>query len=122
MLAKILDQQIKHQTLLGVAPEKFTSAEAKLQYIRNTCLALHKECSEFLDELPWKPWVALEDQQYNQSAAAEEIVDIIIFALNLWIHIGAYPTEHSGFELGKQIRRKQDINMRRIEKQQHVKL
>ena len=111
---KLIDQVITLQTELGYPPGEFESAEAHMQYVRELCLALHVEVSEFLQEIPWKPWCTLGTQRYNPKAAAEELADVMIFTLNLWIHLGAYPKGQCADELVKQIARKQNKNTARL--------
>jgi len=61
------------------------SEKNRLQYTRDVALALHKEVSEFLDEVPWKPWQPVYAQHVDRDAAAKEICDIIVFAIVLYI-------------------------------------
>ena len=111
---KLIDEQIRLQNAMGHPPGDYPSAEHKLRYLRELCLALHVEVSEFLQEIPWKPWCTLGTQRYNPKAAAEELADVMIFTLNLWIHLGAYPKGQCADELVKQIARKQNKNTARL--------
>ena len=37
----------------------------RIDYARDITLALIKETTEFLDEIPWKPWKSPEEQELN---------------------------------------------------------
>ena len=111
---QLIDQVVVLQTELGYPPNEFESAEKHMQYIRDLCLALNVEVTEFLQELPWKPWRVLADQKYDQKKAAEELADIMVFVLNLWVHLGAYPKDKCANELVKQVTRKQNKNAARL--------
>jgi len=110
----VLKAQLEFQTAIGCAPESFSSGEDKMRYIRDMCLGLNVEVAEFLQEMPWKPWRPLADQKFDKFAAAEEITDMMIFVLNLWIHLGAYTKESCADELIKRITHKQVKNMARL--------
>ena len=111
---QMVQAQREFQEALGHGPESFQSAEAKMQYIRDLCLGLHVEVAEFLQELPWKPWRKLQDQEYDKHAAAEELVDILIFVINLWIQLGVYTKGTCADELLKRITQKQIKNSARL--------
>ena len=111
---QIISMQLKFQEDLGRGAGSFNSAEEQMQYIRDMCLGLNVEVAEFLQEMPWKPWCPLPGQKYDKHAAAEELVDIFIFALNLWIHLGAYTNGQCANELITRITRKQNKNMARL--------
>jgi len=70
---------------MGYFQQTQDSKTFKWSYIRDISLALSVEVSEFLQELPWKPWSHNEDASYDEIKAAKEICDIIVFALVLWI-------------------------------------
>ena len=55
LIAKIKQQQ----TAMGYRRLILGNKFYRLRYIREISLALQKEVSEFLDEIPWKPWRAL---------------------------------------------------------------
>ena len=84
-MQKLIDHIRKQQDLMGYKQFCESSRENQSEYIRSISLALHKEVSEFLDEVPWKPWVPFEDQYLDIYAATTEICDIIVFALVLYI-------------------------------------
>ena len=74
-----LQKQMGYETFIK------ESEANRLQYTRDVALALHKEVSEFLDEVPWKPWQPVYAQSIDKEAAAKEICDIIVFAIVLYI-------------------------------------
>ena len=63
------------------------SLENRTDYTRDVTLALIKEATEVLDELPWKPWKPLDEQVCDGEKAAEEVTDILVFAAVLYIII-----------------------------------
>lgn len=63
------------------------SLENRLDYTRDVTLALIKEATEMLDELPWKPWKSLDEQTCNGEKAADEVTDIFVFAAVLYMII-----------------------------------
>ncbi len=63
--------------------DNFTE-EQRWTYFRDISLALIKEVSETLDEVPWKPWVPIVSQTYNEEKAAMEIIDVMVFSFVLW--------------------------------------
>jgi len=78
-LTEIIDKVKEQQEYMG-----FTYS---VDYIRDLVLAAHMELSEVLNELPWKPWKPAEAQNYNPEAAAKEVVDVIIFCLDIIISL-----------------------------------
>jgi hypothetical protein len=113
-LEQIVNAQLKFQEDLGKGAGSFTSAEEQMRYIRDTCLSLNVEVAEFLQEMPWKPWCPLSGQDYDKHAAANEVADIVIFALNLWIHLGVYTPGQCTAELIRRITHKQNKNTARL--------
>jgi len=75
----------KQQQKMGYENYINFSKENQLQYMRDISLALTKEVSEFLDEIPWKPWNSIDTQSEDIEAAALELCDIIVFTLVLYI-------------------------------------
>ena len=113
-LERVIQTQRDYQEALGKGVDSFQSAEAKMQYIRDLCLSLNVEVTEFLQELPWKPWRKLQDQHYDKHAAADELADMMIFIINLWIHLGVYTNGACTDELLKRITQKQTKNSARL--------
>jgi len=113
-MKQIVATQLAYQIALGNGPDSFDGQEGRMQYIRDTCLALNIEVAEFLQELPWKPWRPAYRQPCNIDKAAEELVDVIIFALNLWITLGWAQPGQSGATLEQMIKQKQKTNSERL--------
>lgn len=115
-MKQIVAAQLAYQITLGNGPDSFDGQEDRMQYIRDTCLALNIEVAEFLQELPWKPWRPAYRQPCNIDKAAEELVDIIIFALNLWITLGWLfrQPDQNGALLEQMIKQKQQLNIERL--------
>ncbi len=107
--------QLGTQLTLGYGPDSFETEEDRMNYMRDTCLALNLEVAEFLQELPWKPWRPFEQQTYRPDKAADEIIDILIFTLNLWINFGQYPQGKCYDELMRRLDEKQYKNLSRIQ-------
>lgn len=82
-MQKIIERIKIQQEVMGYAHMIERSPELRMDYGRDIALALTKEVSEVLDEMPWKPWKPLYDQPCNQSRASREIADIIVFAVVL---------------------------------------
>jgi len=86
MTLEQLIRNIKHlQKHMGYIDFINESEENRLQYTRDVALALQKEVSEFLDEVPWKPWQSINAQHSDKNAAGNEVCDIIVFAIVLYI-------------------------------------
>ena len=83
LIARIKQQQKD----MGYADYINSHPRCKWNYIRDISLSLIKETSEFLDEVPWKPWKALTDQKCDTEKAAMELIDILVFNLVLWISL-----------------------------------
>ena len=111
-LKDIMQSQLMYQVSLG--RREFKTIEDRMNYIRDTCVALNVEVAEFLQELPWKPWRDTEDQHLDYDKAADELADVFIFALNLWITLGQYAEGKAAAELARRITSKQSINMDRL--------
>jgi len=58
--------------------------EEKWEYFRSIALALNLELAEVMNEVPWKPWKPIYNQQYKPDRAAAEICDVFVFAYVLW--------------------------------------
>lgn len=105
-MKELLYEIKKHQTLIGKYP--LTSQDEQLQYIRDLTLAAHVELTEFLQELPWKPWIKKKHQQFSTNDAAGELVDVFIFILNLWTALD------TRLDLEQFIAEKIDLNIERL--------
>lgn len=110
-MQNIVNTQLKIQIALGHGPFS-TAAVAKMDYIRDLCLALNVEVAEILQELPWKPWRKHEDQVCDFEAARDEVSDIIIFAIDIWLQLN-HECEYT-VKLVDQIKAKQAICIERI--------
>lgn len=99
-----------HQIEIGQHPPK-----NRIEYIRNLTLAAHVELTEFLNELPWKPWKEYPDNFTDTEAASEELADVFIFLLDLWLALGT--TEDLEFIISRKIKK----NIKRLDKGDHKK-
>ena len=111
----VITVQLGHQIAMGKGPTSFNSLDEKMDYLRDLCLALNIEVAEFLQELPWKPWCDSSGQKNDEYLAGNEAVDIIIFALNIWINLGNYQPGECANELIKRINQKQAVNLERLQ-------
>jgi len=81
-----LIQRIKdQQKAMGYHSLCENSKDFRMSYIRDITLSLQKEVSEFLNEIPWKPWKAINKQHYDKHRAALELMDIIVFTIVLYV-------------------------------------
>ena len=90
-LTEAIDQIKEYQKKLGY-DGTYETTEAQMAHIRDLSIALNVEVSEFLEWLPWKPWRPAEKQQFQKIPAAEELIDIFFFTVNLWLALGMDPT------------------------------
>ena len=72
-----------HQKAIGIDTEELTE-ERRIAYAKELVLALQMEIAEFMQELPWKSWKKVSDQKYDLDRARNELVDVFIFAFDLW--------------------------------------
>jgi len=72
----------KYQQSLGYGKDN-ASIKEKMDNVRLNSLSMVIELGEMLQELPHKPWRAIEDQVYNSRLALEEYIDVIFFVLNI---------------------------------------
>ncbi len=79
----MLKQIQEQQKAMGYIFDPWDEKE-KWAYFRDISLALIKEASEVLDEVPWKPWKPIKSQTFNEEKAALEICDVMVFSFVLW--------------------------------------
>jgi len=84
-IKKLVERITQQQKDMGYHDLCRQSKDFRMAYIRDITLALQKEVSEFLDEVPWKPWKAVNKQALNENAAALELMDIIVFTIVLYV-------------------------------------
>jgi NTP pyrophosphatase (non-canonical NTP hydrolase) len=82
-MRQIIEKVKFQQEFMGYADMIERSSELRMVHGRDIALALIKEVSEVLDEMPWKPWRPLREQPCNQAKASHEIADVIVFAVVL---------------------------------------
>jgi hypothetical protein len=82
-MRQIIERIKIQQEIMGYAGMIERSPELRMDYGRDIALALMKEVSEVLDEMPWKPWKPITEQPCNQVKASREIADVIVFAVVL---------------------------------------
>lgn len=102
-MQEIIKRIKAQQSAMGYTEHINQSEENQIDYVRDVTLALMKEVTEFLDEVPWKPWKATDEQNFNKYNATYEIADIIIFAIVLYLTVNPdLPLEMvMGFTLDK---------------------
>lgn len=61
----------------------------RIQFIKDMCVALGDEMSEFLGEVGWKPWAT--SRHINFEAAQSELVDAFHFFMNLCMAVEMTP-------------------------------
>lgn len=84
-MQRLIDRIHQQQKDMGYTAFCAESRENQMQYVRDIALALQKEVSEVLDELPWKSWVATDKQQENTEWALNELTDVMVFNIVLWV-------------------------------------
>lgn len=109
LMARIED----YQKFFGHDRENKT-AHQKMAYINHLVLGAQIELAEFLQEMPWKPWRTMEQQNKNYSAAAEELIDSMIFLLDI-----AYQMGLSSSQISHLICKKLNINLARLKSGHH---
>lgn len=103
----------QHQKAIGKDKTSF-NLKSKMMYIRDLALATNVEIAEILEELPWKPWKELHKQNCDRHAAGKEVVDAIIFLLDIWYQLD------TDMDLEKEILDKININMERLDTGLHT--
>lgn len=83
-MQKELDKIIELQKAMGYYDLAQQSETFKMEYLRNITLATHVELTEFLQEVPWKPWSPGEMTESQKVGAAYELTDVLVFTLVLW--------------------------------------
>jgi len=74
----------EQQALIGQYPP-----DDPIKYVRDLVLATHVELAELLQELPWKPWKSRETQVNNKNRALDELADVVIFAIDIYVALTA---------------------------------
>jgi dimeric dUTPase (all-alpha-NTP-PPase superfamily) len=88
MTIENLYERIKlQQEEMGYAALIDDSTPGQMDYLRDVSLATVVEIGEFLNEVPWKPWKPLTAQSFDKVKAAEEICDILVFVIVLFISL-----------------------------------
>lgn len=64
--------------------------EERVRFTKENMLALHRELGELLNELPWKPHRA-KNQEYNIDNIQEEMIDCFKYMINLALTWGLTP-------------------------------
>lgn len=86
-------------------PSMAMNQEYKQRWIKEYVLCLHSEASELLDLINWKHWKETQNP-VDWEEAKFEIVDLLIFVLNLSLASGMGPGE-----LAQRVSHKMDINI-----------
>lgn len=84
-MQKELDKVIELQKAMGYYDLCRKDKHFRMEYLRNIVLATHVELTEFLQEVPWKPWSRDRTMTaLDKIKAAEELTDVLVFILVLW--------------------------------------
>lgn len=84
-MQKELEKIIELQKAMGYYDLCRESETFRMEYLRNITLATHVELTEFLQEVPWKPWSQDKPMSEAQKViAAYELTDVLVFTLVLW--------------------------------------
>jgi dimeric dUTPase (all-alpha-NTP-PPase superfamily) len=105
----------EHQNEMGVLIHK--TFESKMDYIRDLVLGLQVELSEFLNEIPWKPWKSINKQNFNNIRAMEELVDCFIFLFDIWVVMQVNQIDKefvNKIDLEQMIKNKINYNLERL--------
>lgn len=89
-LDEIFALQAKLQREKFRDPARLSRPEA-IEFIRWNVLALTDELHEALQEVGWKPWAT--SSHINREEYVGELVDAMHFLVNLFLVVGASPTE-----------------------------
>lgn len=84
MLQEALDKIIELQKVMGYYDLCRKDETFRMEYLRNITLATHVELTEFLQEVPWKPWSKGKMTRVQANKAAFELADVLVFTLVLW--------------------------------------
>lgn len=94
---------------------EYDSVEKKMEYFREFTLGLFKEVSEVMDNVPWKPWKHVYQQNINIRGATEEIVDCLFFLGGMCESLNI-----TGEQLQAVFDFKLAHNQKRLEKHDHI--
>ena len=89
MLRQFIDTAVQVQADVYGVEVLQLDGEAFAEYMRTNTLAAMVELSEFLQELPWKPWKdegRPDEDAYRR--AVVELADVLIFVFNLAAALG----------------------------------
>lgn len=114
MRLKTLMQRIEQYQKFFGHERKDKTVEQRRDYVNSLVLGAQIELTEMLQEMPWKPWRTIEDQHSNHSAAAEELIDAMIFLLDI-----AYQMGLSSSQISHLINRKLNTNLARLKSGHH---
>ena len=87
-IEELINRVKAQQQAMGYTTMIECSEDLRWSYIRDITLALVKEAAEFLDEIPWKPWMPIEAQPCDKEKAVKEICDIFVFNTVLFLSLG----------------------------------
>lgn len=91
-LAQVFTELKVYQKAMGYDADYMTEAE-QMEAVRNYVLALQVEQSEFLNELPWKPWKSYRFLPIIRERVIEEWVDCFVFLIDQAICLSITPDE-----------------------------
>jgi len=86
LIARIAGQQKR----MGYTAFVEEAAENRMDYLRDTSLALIIELVEMLQHLPWKPWKPVTEQPLNMDKAESEYSDVLVFAIVIMLTINPF--------------------------------
>lgn len=86
-IEEIVNKIKAQQEKMGYTAYINVGIKERMNYLRDISLSLIVELAEVLQELPFKPWKAIEDQPCDFVKAEEESVDIFVFLVDLMLII-----------------------------------
>ena len=114
MHLKTLMQRIEQYQKFFGHDRKDKNLYQRRDYINSLVLGAQIELAEMLQEMPWKPWRPVESQCNNISAASEELIDALIFLLDI-----AYQMGLSSSQIAHLVNRKLNTNLARLKSGHH---
>ena len=84
-IEEIVNKIKVQQDKMGYTAYINVGLKERMNYLRDISLSLIVEVVELLQELPFKPWKAIEDQPCNFAEAEKESIDIFVFLIDLML-------------------------------------
>lgn len=113
----LTEQLITQREVYGLDPSQDLLPSVRMRYIRDNALAVTHEVHEALNETAWKLW--MNNDEWNQHAYLDELVDVLNFLLNLMLATGLPPADLA-FAVERRFYEKKILNLQRHGVQREV--